>query len=408
VKNLRDAVVIGGGPAGSFFAFELAKLGVGVTVFEEHSQVGVPSHCTGHLSIRSLRNLGLYPLPEGIVENTFSAAHFYSPFGTKFSVHLSKPVTCTINRAKFDSYLAERAQNEGAEFVLNSPVQSLLAENGFIKGVTVNQQKGPEVRVSAKLTVDAEGVSSRFVRQAGLDPLNPSSIVYGVEADVENVRDLEEHAVEVYLGKDYAPGFFGWIVPRLDGSAKVGLATQAGNPKAFLEKLMHRHPVASKKLKNAKVTSSAFHALTLGGQIPQAFGNGFLAVGDCASQVKPTTGGGVVFSVTCARIAAKVAAEALRTNDFSADVLSVYQKKLINQLGFDMGVMLRARKTIDSFSDEKIDRALRFAQRVGFGKTLRDIDEIDFQGKTLLSMLKKPAAYATLAYLIVLGLPANA
>src|SRR4030042_2093435 len=102
---MQDAVVVGGGPAGSFFAFELAKRGFEVTVFEEHKEIGRPAHCAGHLSIKSLNNLGLYPLPKGIVENTFSAANFHSPNGAKFSVKLSKPVTCTVNRTLFDQLL---------------------------------------------------------------------------------------------------------------------------------------------------------------------------------------------------------------------------------------------------------------------------------------------------------------
>jgi digeranylgeranylglycerophospholipid reductase len=408
VKNVQDAVVIGGGPAGSFSAFELAKRGANVTVFEEHSKVGVPSHCAGHLSIRSLRSFGLYPLLKGIVENTFSAANFYSPNGTKFGVHLSQPVTCAVNRELFDKYLAEMAQAAGAKFRLGERVQSLVIDDRTAKGVNVVKNNGEEEQVSAKLVIDAEGISSRLLRQAGLQGLKPEGLVYAVEAEVENVKDVEEHAVEVYLGKDYAPGFYGWLIPKLDGTAKVGLATRKGNPKEFLERLMRRHPVASKQLRSIKMKHMAFHAITLGGPISRAYGNGFLAVGDCASQVKPTTGGGVIFSLTCARIAANTASEAMQKNDFSSDALQVYQNRFMDQLGFDVNVMLKARKAVDSFSDEKIDRALRFASRVGFGRALRDIDEIDFQGHMLLTMLRKPSAYATLAYLLALNLAANA
>ena len=397
-----SAAVAGGGPAGSFFALNLAKRGVDVTVFEEHSQVGLPSHCTGHLSIRGLRNLGLYPLPEGIVENTFSAANFYSSTGTKFNVSLSKPVTCVINRSKFDAYLRDMAKNAGVEYVLSTPVRSLLVEDGFVRGLEVARGDGSEVRFPAKLVVDAEGISSRLLRQAGLQPLNPAGLVYGVEAEVENVKDLEENTVEVYVGKDYAPGFYGWIVPRTDGSAKVGLATQNGNPKEFLDRFMRHHSVASRQLKNSKVRNMVFHAITLGGPIQKTYRNGFLAVGDCASQVKPTTGGGVIFSLTCAKIAADVGAESLRKNDLSSVALAAYQKRFMNLLGFDVGIMLKARKAINSFSDEKIDHAMRFALKVGFDKSLRDVDEIDFQGHTLISMIRKPVSYATLTYLIAL------
>jgi flavin-dependent dehydrogenase len=85
-------------------------------------------------------------------------------------------------------------------------------EDGFVKGVNVAQSDSIR-RVSAKLVVDAEGVSSRFVRQAGLLPFRREGLVYAVEAEVENVCGVEEHAVEVYTGKDYAPGFYGWLIP---------------------------------------------------------------------------------------------------------------------------------------------------------------------------------------------------
>ena len=407
-KNADPAVVIiGGGPAGSFSAYELAKRGVNVDVFEEHLQIGFPSHCAGHISIRSLRSLGLYPLPGGIVENEFSAANFYSPNGTKFSVHLNQPVTCAVNRAQFDSYLAEKAQTARATYHLGTRVQSLRVDGGFVRGVSV--AKGSSVRqVSAKLVIDAEGVSSRFVRQAGLKPLRRDGLVFAVEAEVDRVQDVEDHAVEVYVGQDYAPGFYAWLIPRLDGTAKVGLATNEGNPKVFLERFMHNHPVASKQLKNAKVTQMAFHAITLGGPIGKAYANGFLAVGDAASQVKATTGGGVVFSVTCAKIAAQVAKEALVRDDFSEGFLQLYQKLCSDRLGFDASVMRRARRMVDSLSDAQFNRAMHFGTRIGLGKALSDVNEIDFQGRTLFTVLKKPAAYAALAYFIRLYLSANA
>ena len=124
---------------------------------------------------------------------------------------------------------------------------------------------------------------------------------------MENVQNVNLDAVEVYFGKAYAPGFYGWLIPRPDGSAKVGLATNKGDPREYLKRLMTRHPIASKQLAKATMTNVGFHAITLAGPIPQAYTNGFLAVGDCASQVKPTTGGGVIFGLTAAKEAAEAA-----------------------------------------------------------------------------------------------------
>jgi digeranylgeranylglycerophospholipid reductase len=152
-KDAADIIVVGGGPVGSFTALKLAKLGAKVTVFEEHAAIGSPAHCAGHLSIRSLKNLILYPLPEGIVENTYSQANFYSPAGVEFSVHLAKPVTCSVNRATFDRYIASKAEAAGARYCLNSHVQSLLIKDGNVRGVTV-QQKDKLKGLAARIVVD--------------------------------------------------------------------------------------------------------------------------------------------------------------------------------------------------------------------------------------------------------------
>ncbi|MCX8150668.1 MAG: NAD(P)/FAD-dependent oxidoreductase [Candidatus Bathyarchaeota archaeon] len=401
-------VIVGGGPAGSFAAYELAKRGVDVSVFEEHSQIGVPSHCAGHLSIKSLKNLGLYPLPKGVLENEFSGVNFYSSNGTKFAVCLSKPVTCAVNRELFDKYLAEKAQAAGAKYFFGSHVSSLIVEDDYVKGIHVINRERLKVPVEAKVVIDAEGISARLLRQVGLSPFSRDSLVYAVEAEVENVRNVEENAVEVYMGSNYAPGFYAWLIPRLDGTAKLGLAVKKGSPKDFLERLLRKHPVASNQLRDAKFLRVNFHAIPIGGLIKKAYGNGFLAVGDCASQVKPTTGGGVIFGVSCARIAAEVASQALKIGDVSATSLKLYMKRVQGAFGFDSQIMLRLRNFFNTLSDEQLDNVLRFATKTGFASALRNIEEIDFQGHTLINVFMKPSAYATLVYLAYLYMSANA
>jgi digeranylgeranylglycerophospholipid reductase len=406
-ENATDAIVIGAGPVGSYAALNLAKQGVKVAVFEEHSQIGLPSHCAGHISIRSLKALGFYPLPNGIVENTFSTANFYSPIGTKFSLHLSRPVTVALNRARFDQYIAKQAQNAGAQFSLNTHVKSLIIKDSYVRGVNIDQ-RNEKKEVYSKITLDAEGISSRLSRQAGVSAPKPSSLVYAVETEVENVQEVESNAVEVYFGREYAPGFYGWLIPRPDGTAKVGLATNRGNPREMLNKLMSKHPIASKQLSKARITQVGYHAISLGGPIARIYANGFLAAGDCASQVKPTTGGGVIFGLTCAKIAAQTASEALQHNDVSSESLEPYQKRCSDLLGFDFRVMLQIRRFLNSLSEEKIDEMFRYCNKLGVDKSLRDVDEIDFQGKLMLKILKKPSIFAIMAYFAMIYLSTNA
>jgi len=406
-KQEFEVIVVGGGPVGSFTAWKLAKFGITVAVFEEHEVIGRPSHCAGHLSIRSLRNLGLYPLPGEILENTFSKVNFFSPSGIKFSVKLAKPVTCSLNREAFDRYIAQKAEDAGAHYARSSRVKSLLLEDNFVKGVKISRGDNLEESYSAKIVVDAEGISSRLLRQTGLTGVNTRRLVNAVEAEVENVKEVNVDSVEVFLGGKYAPGFYAWLMPRLDGTAKIGLAARTGNPQELLQRFMLKHPIASKKLSKAKIMHIAFHPITLGGPIPKAYTNGFLVVGDAASQVKPTTGGGVIFGLTCAGIAAEVAHEALRKKDVSSDFLASYQKRCAEALGFDFNMMLRIRNFLDSLSDEKINDVFRFCTRISLHKTLSHIEEIDFQGQLLLEILTKPKMFAALAYFLKLYLSAN-
>ena len=404
MNEASDVIVVGAGPCGSFTALKLARLGKPVTVFEEHGQIGVPSHCAGHLSIKGLKRLGLHPLPSEVVENAFCGANFYSPNGKKLSVHFSQPVTCAVDRAKFDKYIAEKARDAGARYLLNARVETLISRNTYAKRALVKHAETTE-NIQSSVVVDAEGISSRITREVGL--LRPSSLVNGVEAEVENVKDTESDTVDVYLGKKYAPGFYAWLIPKKDGKAKVGLASRTRNPKMLLQELMLKHPVASRKLRSARILKAAFHPITLGGPIPKTYSSGFLAVGDAASQVKPTTGGGVIFGMTCAQVAAEVASEAVDKNDFSDEFLCKYQNRCREILGFDMKIMRRMRKTLDALSDERINNAVALCTKLGLDKALQNVKDIEFQGQTLLKVLASPRVLTALAYFFFAYVSAN-
>jgi len=399
VKEKPDIVVVGGGPCGSYSAYTAAKLGAEVLVCEEHEEIGVPKHCAGHLNISSLRRLGLR-IPRGAVENEIRGAVFHSPSGKEFVLRCRAPVTYVVNRELFDKHLFDLAVKSGVQYRLKSKVRSLLFDSGVVNGVALKGESGNGERLEANVVIDAEGCSSKLLKKTGLHGLKRSMMVRGIQAEVDDVEDVDEDMVEVYLGRNVAPGFFAWIIPRNDGSAKVGLATATGNPHQYLRRFMEKHPVASQKLKKSRTINISLHPIPLAGPIPKTYSDGFLVVGDAASQVKPTTGGGIIFGLTCARVAGEAAYEAVKRQDFSEAFLSRYQSRWKKLVGFDLAAMLRMRRMLNTLSDSRMDGMIDLCRKLGIDSVLEKVGDLDFQGRTLIPMIKYPGTLAVISYFV--------
>jgi digeranylgeranylglycerophospholipid reductase len=392
-------IVVGGGPCGSFAALTAAKLGAAnVFVFEEHKEIGVPSHCSGHVSIRGLKRLEL-SVPQKVIENEIKGAIFYSPYGSEFRVKFGSPITCVLNRNLFDKYLAALAEDAGVKYKLGERVDSFVFSQGFVKGVST---KGNTI--ASNIVVDSEGCSSILLKKAGLATLAKSMVVNGVQAEVDNIKNIDGDTVEVYLSQNYACGLYAWIIPKRDGSAKVGLATKNGNPRKSLEYFVSHNHKVREKLKNSKLVNLSYHPIPIGGSISKTYENGLLIVGDAASHVKPTTGGGIIIGLTCAKIAGDITRQAIQNRDYSKAFLATYQKRWQKAIGFDMTVMRQIRLMLNRLSDQQIDKIISLCSQLHLDQDLTRVKEIDFQGKGIIPILKNPRTWMVTLYSILASL----
>ena len=212
-----------------------------------------------------------------------------------------KPVTWVLNRAEFDRHLASVAKQNGAELHLNSRVGGFTrsSDGGFKLRIAGRRR----AEVSCKMMIDAGGCGAPISKY--FFPSQPRQmLVNSAYVSADDLTDVDENLVEVYFGQNYAPGFFGWIIPRRDGSAKVGIAAgPPANVRQCFERFVKKHPIASPKLRHAKLlTKPIYHPIPVDGARQRTYADGILTVGDAASQVKPTTGGGIVFALACGKI----------------------------------------------------------------------------------------------------------
>ena len=402
--EIVDIAVIGCGVSGATAALAAAKNDASVTVFEEHPEVGEPSHCSGHVGILAFRKYAP-SIPKNIIENEIKGANLYSPNGKVLSLRRTNPVTWVLNRSLLDKHLATLAIKNGAEIQLGSRIE------GFAK----SQNEGFQIKVGTsqprsfrcRMLIDAAGCGGSVAKYAGLVKRNESIVVNSAQCNVENLSDIDADLVELYFGQGYAPGFFGWIIPRRDGSAKVGLAVGArANVCQCFDRFVNKHPIVSSKLKHAKIlTAPRYHPIPVGGATNRTYADGVLTVGDAASQVKPTTGGGIVFGLMCGRIAGETAANAIRAGDTSAGNLSSYEEKWRKRIGFDLAAMSWLRRMLYQLPDRYLDRIFTISQELKADETLNSTADIDFQGRTLLSLARDPRLFITLLSASLLSTP---
>jgi len=143
-----------------------------------------------------------------------------------------------------------------------------------------------------------------------------------------------------------------------------------------------------------------YHPIPLAGGVPKTYWNGLLVVGDAASHVKPTTGGGLVMGMTCARIAGSVAATSVRRRCYSEDFLSSYHATWRKEIGFDLDIMRHLRKIFLTLSDEALNKIISTGIKLKIDEQMENVESIDFQGRTLLKVIRSPKSLLLLLYLL--------
>jgi len=401
--NSADIAIVGCGVSGASAAIAAAQQGLSVSIFEEHEQVGEPSHCSGHVGILAFRRFAP-DMPTRIIENEIKGAVLHPPNGKPLTLYRTKPVTWVLNRAEFDRHLASLAVKRGAELCLKSRVESFERSGGELKFRTGGRNGG---EFSCKMLIDASGCGAAISKYVGLAKPGRGILVNSAQFNVENLTDVDEDFVEVYFGQGFAPGFFGWIIPRRDGSAKVGIAAGGrANVRQCFEHFIHRHRVVSAKLKHAKPTTALmYHPIPVGGAASRTYADNILAVGDAASQVKPTTGGGIVFGLACGQIAGETAAGALEAGDVSSSNLRAYENSWRRLIGLDLTAMSWLRRLLYRLPDQQLDRIFRISAELAADDVLNRTADIDFQGRTLLSLARDPRLFITLVSASVLSVP---
>jgi electron transfer flavoprotein-quinone oxidoreductase len=342
-----DVIVVGAGPAGSTAALKLAQEGCSVALIERGETPGAKNLSGGVLYGRCLENLlpgftAQAPIERYVTNHitTFLTADAWFGLDYKTSVFGAPPYNgYTVLRAKFDRWLAEKAEEAGVMLVSGIRVDSLARTGERISGVVAGKDT-----LLADMVIAADGANSFLAQQAGLrGRIQPKHIALGVKSLVSLPRatiedrfhlSSEEGTAYAWVGevtKGVAGG--GFLYTNLE-SLSVGVVMRLDDLKKSRQEAAQvaddflHHPLIAPLVRGGELIEYGAHLVPEGGleMMPQLGMPGMLVVGDAAGFTLNTAlmVRGMDLAIGSGLAAAQAALKAIASRDFGDGMINTY------------------------------------------------------------------------------------
>ncbi len=376
-----DVVVVGAGPAGSTAARYASMHGARTLLLEEHEYIGSPVGCTGLLSTRAVKECGVRPTRDFVL-NSVRGAFVHPINGECLRIDGKETKAYVVSRKLFDRKLANMAVQKDVDICLGSRVNGI--EKADNKQKISVLKRGEPIKIYADVVIAADGVRSRVAKMAGLG--NVSKVLPGIQTEVL-YRSEDIDFVELFVGSQ-APGFFAWSVPVNENISRIGLASDPKygmHPNYLLERLLKDNKHILSRCSGGKL-DMVFGGIPLG-PLEKTYSDGIIIAGDAAGQVKPTSGGGIYTGAVCAKIAGKIAAKAVSEKDNSAKFLSEYDKGWRNEIGKELSIGMRIHDFIGHLSDGQMDELIDSINNPAILDTITHYGDMDRPSILIKKML---------------------
>jgi len=344
MKGRYDVVVIGAGPIGSYTAYQLADKGFKVCLVDAKEKIGENVLCAGVISKAAFKR---YDLPSESIVARIDSISFFSPFGQRLEYEPQDVFAYVVDRDLFDRKLFLQAKRFGVDIIMKQKVVDITGAAYFYSVKTDGKN------ISTKAVVIATGGDYQLQNKVGLG--TAPHYLYGsqVELPVPSARDK----IEIHIGRDFAPGSFGWVIPYHENTSKIGVIL-AQKGKTWLKKFVDQRLGETSKtdIKEIGIKPIVY------GTIEKSTNGCILAVGEAAGQVKTTTGGGIFYGLLCSEIAVDKLTKTLRDGYSLSDYEITWRSSLTPEL--DIGMNLRSISA--KLSDQDIENLFSFVKQNKF------------------------------------------
>ncbi|WP_254543407.1 geranylgeranyl reductase family protein [Halomarina pelagica] len=335
-----DVVVVGGGTAGAFAAATVAREGLDVVVLERKSaeeagHIACGDAVKGKSTFPDVIDLD-YLREESFSNEGITRARFENPHnGETLDVPFGPTNGAVVDRKRYGEVLLEEAERAGAEIHYDTVVRDVV-QNGSISGVKATR-KGSVLTYEGEVVIDAAGSLSLLQDKADLSDatfdtnVNYSQFCSAYREIVEVEEPVEWHDALVFKPTEEL-GYL-WYFPRTPTEINVGLGFQMNRPPVKLVQVLKRDLRNRPEFRNARVIDKLGAALPTRRPYDSAVAPGFVAVGDAAAHVNPTTGGGIPGAAKAGHWAALQAVEAISEGATDEAALWEYNRRVQTDFG---------------------------------------------------------------------------
>ena len=365
-----DVLIIGAGPAGSIAAREASKNGVETLIIDKKSEIGTPKRCGEGILDGVLERVGIKE-DERWIARHIDGARLVAPDNTSAwftSENLETPATGIIlERKVFDKHVTMDAIRCGATVMLKTEAVGITRVDDCLL-VDIESFNNEYTQVKAKVVIGADGPEGRVGNWLGLNTkVALSEMESGIQYEMTNLNLEKSDTIEFYFGS-VAPGGYAWIFPKGYDTANVGIDVSSVKADKSALEYLNDFVEGNSQTKDGQIVEINAGGNPLCGVFDEIISDNLMLVGDAAGCVSPITGGGIDTALESGMIAGRVAAKAVKDNDFGKSNLQEYADYVEEHIAKKFRKLINVRDFIYDLEDEDMNEYIGAIARANITK----------------------------------------
>ncbi|AXR82959.1 geranylgeranyl reductase family protein [Natrarchaeobaculum sulfurireducens] len=336
-----DVVVVGAGTGGCYASATIANAGYDVVILERK-----PASEAGHIACGdALKGAADFPdvIPKSELEPAFTNTdvdHGRFEIPQEDAV-LEIPIPgelAVIDRREYGRRIIEATTEAGTDIHYDTVVTDVVQDDdGRVTGVEAIRD-GDARTYEATVVVDGAGSLSLLQ-----DRVDFSTSTFDTNVDYTHFSSAYREIVHVDEPVEWSDALvikptersagYLWYFPRTETEINVGLGFQMSEEPMKLVEDLKRDLENRDEFQGATVEDKLGAALPTKRPHDSAVHPGYVAVGDAAGHVNPTTGGGIAGAAYAGAYAGEQIVEAIDRDDVSEDVLWRYNERVMDHFG---------------------------------------------------------------------------